>query len=129
MNGKNICVAVLSLAVLWAGPAIAERTPWTHLNYQNDPNDFQFAIIPDRTGGDYRCAFTNALAKVNLMHPEFTITVGDLIQGGKTEKELVRQQTELTNMTAKVKGPFFTVVGNHDIGRSDIDMTGFPRLL
>ena len=43
--------------------------PWTHLNYQNAPDDFQFAIVPDRNGGDYRNAFTNALAKVNLMHP------------------------------------------------------------
>ena len=43
--------------------------PWTHLNYQNAPDDFQFAIVPDRNGGDYRNAFTNALVKVNLMHP------------------------------------------------------------
>ena len=56
-------------------------TPWTHLNYQNNPDDFQFAIVPDRTGGDYRSAFTNALDKVNRMHPEFVITVGDLVEG------------------------------------------------
>ena len=43
----------------------AEPRPWTHLNFQNDPDDFQFAIVPDRTGGDYRGAFTNALEKVN----------------------------------------------------------------
>ena len=116
-----------ALAICAALSASAEPRPWTHLNYQNAPGDFRFAIVPDRTGGDYRCAFTNALAKVNLMHPEFTITVGDLIQGGKTEKELVRQQTELTNMTAKVKGPFFTVVGNHDIGRSRAHPPGYEQ--
>ena len=127
MNRRLICTAAISMAALWTGLAMADRTPWTHLNYQDAPGDFRFAIVPDRTGGDYRGAFTNALAKVNLMHPEFTITVGDLIEGAKTEKELVRQQTELTNMTAKVKGPFFTVVGNHDIGRSRAHPPGYER--
>ena len=127
MNGKLICMAIVSMAMLWTGPARADRTPWTHLNYQDAPGDFRFAIVPDRTGGDYRGAFTNAPAKVNLMHPEFTITVGDLIQGARSEKELVRQQIELTNMTAKVKGPFFTVVGNHDIGRSRAHPPGYEQ--
>ena len=105
----------------------ADQKPWTHLNFQNDPDDFQFAIVPDRTGGDYRGAFTNALDKVNRMHPEFVITVGDLVEGMNMQYVNARrtiadvqieQQTELTNMTAKVVAPFFTVVGNHDIGRS-----------
>ena len=105
----------------------AVQKPWTHLNFQNDPDDFQFAIVPDRCGGDYRGAFTNALEKVNRMHPEFVITVGDLVEGmsmqdvnaRRTVTEVQRQQNaELTNMTAKVKAPFFTVVGNHDISRS-----------
>ena len=30
----------------------ADSKPWTHLNFQNDPDDFQFAIVPDRTGGN-----------------------------------------------------------------------------
>ena len=109
-------------------PAARAAVPWTHLNYQNDPDDFQFAIVPDRTGGDYRGAFTNALAKVNMMHPEFVITVGDLIQGYRDDEgELRRQQIELTNMTAKVVAPFFTVVGNHDIGRSRAIPPGYER--
>ena len=118
MKGKLICTAAVSAAALWAGLAMADPTPWTHLNYQNDPDDFQFAIIPDRTGGDYRGAFTNALAKVNLMHPEFVMTVGDLIEGSPKFETMRAQQDELTNMTSKVVAPFFTVVGNHDISRS-----------
>lgn len=114
----------------------AEPRPWTHLNFQNDPDDFQFAIVPDRTGGDYRGAFTNALDKVNRMHPEFVITVGDLVEGMNMQyvnarrtvaDVLIEQQTELTNMTAKVVAPFFTVVGNHDIGRSRPNPPCFAR--
>ena len=73
---------------------------------------------------------------VNRMHPEFVITVGDLIEGGtmqdvnarRSVEEIHRElQTELTNMTAKVVPPFFTVVGNHDIGRSRPYPRSFAR--
>ena len=92
--------------------------PWTHLDFQDDEDDFHFAIVPDRTGGDYRGAFTNALAKVNMMRPAFVMTVGDLIPGLKPPEVIRPQQIALTNMASKVIAPFFYVVGNHDIGRS-----------
>ena len=92
--------------------------PWTHLDFQDDADDFHFAIVPDRTGGERRGAFTNALAKLNLMRPAFVMTVGDLIAGLKPPDVIRPQQIELTNMTSKVIAPFFYVVGNHDIGRS-----------
>lgn len=92
--------------------------PWTHLNFQDDADDFHFAIVPDRSGGGCRGAFTNALAKVNLLRPAFVMTVGDLIEGLRPPKVIRPQQIELTNMTSKVVAPFFYVVGNHDIGRS-----------
>jgi predicted phosphodiesterase len=132
--GGNVFFAMSVLAVwtplaLFAGVPLnasldSKPHPWTHLNFQNDPDDFQFAIVPDRTGGDYRGAFTNALEKINRMHPEFVMTVGDLVEGmnmqhvnaRRTVADVqVEQLTELTNMTAKVVAPFFTVVGNHDI--------------
>lgn len=110
--------AVLVVLSSIAG-VVAGATPYTHLNYLNDPDEFQFAIVPDRTGGDYRGAFTNALAKVNLLRPEFVMSVGDLIPAGwAPPDDIRRQQTELTNMLAKVVPPFFCVVGNHDITRS-----------
>ena len=110
MNGKLISTLAVSMAALWTGPTMADRTPWTHLNYQDAPGDFRFAIVPDRTGGDYRGAFTNALAKVNLMHPEFTITVGDLIQGAKTEKELAWKSKALAVPSVPETAGFSTSV-------------------
>ena len=123
---RMCAVAIMAAFAAGSKPLDGPR-PWTHLNYQNDPDDFQFAIVPDRTGGDYRGAFTNALDKVNRMHPEFVITIGDLVDGMTMQDVNARrsvgevhrvQQVELTNMTAKVSAPFFTVVGNHDINRS-----------
>ena len=113
---RNLAIGLL---VGFAGTfASAGGQPWTHLNFQDDPEDFRFAIVPDRAGGDHRGAFTNALAKVNLMRPEFVMTVGDLVTGIVGPNVLRKQQAELTNMTAKVIAPFFYVVGNHDITRS-----------
>lgn len=130
MKNRSSCS---SLALMFAGMfcgmafcADAEPKPWTHLNYRNDPDAFQFAIVPDRTGGDYRGGFTNALAKVNLLHPEFVMSVGDLIEGYPIADRRA-QQIELTNMTSKVEAPFFYVVGNHDIGRSRAHPPGFER--
>ena len=92
--------------------------PWTHLNFQDDADDFHFAIVPDRSGGNRPGPFTNALAKLNFLRPAFVMTVGDLIEGLKPPKVIRPQRIELTNMASKVTAPFFYVVGNHDIGRS-----------
>ena len=29
-----------------------DANPWTHLELRNDPSNFQFAIVSDRTGGN-----------------------------------------------------------------------------
>ena len=113
MRKMNV-VCLLSLTVGVAFGA-AERHPWSHLDFQDDPQDFRFAIVPDRAGGDYRGAFTNALACCNLMHPAFVMTVGDLINGHVNEPRTRAMQDELTNFVSKVNAPFFYVVGNHDI--------------
>ena len=129
MTKKNILFAVLFAASSSFCATAPDRgfshdlpgdgpKPWTHLDFQDDPDDFHFAIVPDRTGGDFRGAFTNALAKVNLLRPAFVMTVGDLIPGLKPPKVIRPQQIALTNMASKVIAPFFYVVGNHDIGRS-----------
>ena len=93
----------------------AEKHPWSHLDFKDDPQDFRFAIVPDRTGGDFRGAFTNALRCCNLMHPAFVMTVGDLISGHGDEARTRAQQDELTNFVSQVRAPFFYTVGNHDI--------------
>ena len=112
MKSKEILAcSLLSLSVV-ASAAV----PWTHQNFLNDPDEFQFAIIPDRTGGDCRGAWTNTLAKMNLLRPEFVMTIGDLIPGSwHSYASIRRQRQELKDMLAKVEPPFYSVVGNHDV--------------
>jgi hypothetical protein len=89
--------------------------PWTHLRFANSAADFQFAIVADRTGAERPGVFRRAMDALNLLRPEFVLSIGDLIEG-RTEDvgEIVRQWTELDSMVWKLEMPFFYLAGNHD---------------
>jgi serine/threonine-protein phosphatase CPPED1 len=92
------------------------RNPWTHLRLNNDPLDFQFAVVSDRTGGHREKIFSKAVEQINLLQPEFVLSVGDLIEGYSFDRERLAQQwKEFQSFTSRLEMPFFYVVGNHDI--------------
>ena len=94
------------------------------MTFRNNPNDFQFAIVTDRTGGLRPGVFPRAVAKLNEMQPEFVITVGDLIPGGgrqRNEKEIRRQWTEFNGFVDQFEMPFFYLPGNHDVSNEVMD--------
>lgn len=94
----------------------SQSNPWTHLNLNNRPENFQFAIVSDRTGGHREGIFEQALAKVNLLQPEFVMSVGDLIEGGTEDRaEIDREWIEFNSFLSTLEMPFFYVPGNHDI--------------
>jgi len=66
--------------------------PWNHLDFHNDPNAFQFAIVSDRTGSARPGVFEDAIAKLNLLQPEFVMSVGDMIEGYSYDKTVVNAQ-------------------------------------
>ena len=93
-----------------------KANPWTHLNLYNNPDNFQFAIVSDRTGSHRPGVFASAVEKLNLLKPEFVISIGDLIEGyTEDEDELARQWDEFDGLVNKLQMPFFYVPGNHDI--------------
>ena len=98
--------------------AFSEARPWTSESFKNDPNDFQFAVIGDRTGGaDRRGIFERAMDQLNLLQPEFVINVGDLIEGYSQDRQkLDAEWDEIDGMLSKLEMPFFRTVGNHDLG-------------
>lgn len=97
--------------------AMTRAKPWTSENFKNNPDNFQFAIIGDRTGGaNVQGTFALAMNQLNLLQPEFVINVGDIIEGYTRDKdELNAQWEEAEAMTAKLEMPFFFVRGNHDV--------------
>ena len=96
---------------------ITDAKPWTDKQFQNDPEEFQFAIIGDRTGGaNVQGTFERAMAQLNLLQPEFVINVGDIIEGYTKDKaELHAQWEEAEGMTSMLGLPFFYTRGNHDV--------------
>lgn len=118
-------VVVVGAAVAWSGPRSArpeldfareKRNPVTHLRLNNGSDQFQFAIVSDRTGGHRASVFSRAIDQLNLLQPEFVVSVGDLIEGYTTSKEqLAREWREFQTYTSRLQMPFFYVPGNHDI--------------
>ena len=91
--------------------------PWTSEDFRNDPEDFQFAIIGDRTGGaNVQGTFALAMAQLNLLQPEFVINVGDIIEGYAEDRaELTAMWEEAEAVVGKLQMPFFYTRGNHDV--------------
>ncbi|MCP8897914.1 metallophosphoesterase [Gilvimarinus xylanilyticus] len=93
----------------------AGQTPWTHLDFNNDPQAFQFAIVTDRTGGLRPGVFSQAVDKLNLLQPEFVVSVGDLIEGYTDNRaQLETEWNEFDSMVQRLDMPFFYLAGNHD---------------
>ena len=96
--------------------APAEPNAYTHLDVKNNPRDFQFAIISDRTGGQRAGKFQEGIQKINLLKPELVMSVGDGIEGYTEDlAEMNSQWDELDGIMAESEAPFFYVPGNHDI--------------
>ncbi|MEN8226704.1 MAG: metallophosphoesterase [Bacteroidota bacterium] len=93
-----------------------DKKPWTDLNFYNDPDNFQFAIVTDRNGGNRPGIFEDAVSKINLLYPEFVLSVGDLIDGYTRDTAQIRfEWDEVNQVIDELKMPFFYLPGNHDI--------------
>jgi hypothetical protein len=124
-------IVLLGGAVAWSGTrkarpeldfALEKRNPVTHLRLNNNPSEIQFAIVSDRTGGHRAGIFSRAVEQLNLMQPEFVISVGDLIEGYTENKnQLNREWREFQTYTSRLQMPFFYVPGNHDITNTVMD--------
>jgi hypothetical protein len=93
-----------------------ERNPVSHFRWNQEPDDFQFAVVSDRTGGHRAEIFSRAIAKLNLLQPEFVVSVGDLIEGGKKVDVIRKEWQEFDGFTDRLTMPFFYAAGNHDVG-------------
>ncbi len=90
--------------------------PWTSEPTGRNANDFTFAIIGDLHSGEREGVFNVAVAQLNLIRPDFVLSVGDLVDGGTEDvAELQKQFDYFDERAANLKAPFFHVVGNHDI--------------
>jgi hypothetical protein len=92
------------------------KGPWTARALRDDPDDFQFVVVTDRTGDARPKVFESAVDKTNLLRPEFVMSVGDLIEGYTENRALIdRQWDEFQSFVDRLDMRFYYVPGNHDM--------------
>lgn len=92
------------------------RKPYTHLQVTSNDDDFQFAIVSDNTGKSRPGIFASAIDKLNILQPEFVMSVGDLIEGyTENVNEISKEWKDINRIIHRLEMPFFYVPGNHDI--------------
>ncbi|MBI5760489.1 MAG: metallophosphoesterase [Planctomycetales bacterium] len=101
---------------------IEDRNPWTNLQLNNKSENFQFVIVSDRTGGHRPGVFAKAVEKINLLQPEFVVSVGDLIEGYTEDNtQWALEWAEFQGKLNRLQMPFFYVPGNHDLANPKMD--------
>jgi hypothetical protein len=93
-----------------------DQKPWNNLEWNRSESQFQFAIVTDRTGGHRPGVFPMGIKKLNLLQPEFVMSVGDLIEGYTEDTaRLYAEWKEFKSFIEPLESPFFYLPGNHDI--------------
>lgn len=90
------------------------KVPWTGQPIVQG-NNFRFIVAADRSGGERKGVFKQALNEINKYNPDFVVSVGDLIDGYTTDSALINSQWGEFQMSLReLTAPFFYTAGNHD---------------
>jgi len=119
-------LTVLSLLVLVAGflpfahagdPVQTDRKGTKALESPVEETMWQFAIMGDRTGGPAEGIeiLAQAVEEVNLVDPDLTLTVGDLIEGYNGRTQWLIQADQFHRTMNQLTSSWYPVAGNHDI--------------
>jgi len=82
----------------------------------------RFAVIGDRTGGHTPGVYEEIILEIERLKPDFTMTVGDMIEGYTDDTtELRRQWEEYLAIVAPLSAPIHYTPGNHDITTGEDD--------
>lgn len=112
----------LALIAVWSAtaqrPVFSEAVPLLDKTWSNDGDKFSFVILGDKTsGGEGKWPiYDRAVDAINLLKPDFVITVGDMIPGHMEERAAWDAEwAEYMAHAKRIESPLFFTVGNHDI--------------
>ncbi len=119
----RLSLAFASLAIVLIAAAVSTSNRWNFdfAQYKGEPrpeaeNEFRFVIVGDRTGGAQWGIMPQTFREINLLDPDFVISVGDIIDGGGDEDTVTGIWDEFDKTELSVlKVPFVYMPGNHDI--------------
>ena len=121
------CLQISHAEDVYVGDEAAKA--YTNLDFQNNPNNFQFVVIGDRAGGYRPGLFPAAIDMINLLQPELVLSVGDFIEGYiEDEGELKSQWAGVDKELNQLDIPLFFVAGNHDVNLDPSDKVWFERV-
>ncbi len=111
-----------------AGRFFTSRTSPVDLPLPSEEDAFFFVVFGDRTGGPDEgvAVLKDAVRDVNLLEPDFVITVGDLIDGYNRTDEWLSEMREFKGIMDELICPWFPVAGNHDTYWRPLDDPDMP---
>jgi hypothetical protein len=90
-----------------------------HSRIDESGDDFRFVVMAERKGGARAGVFETAVEKVNLLQPDFVMSVGSYISGNITEESMIdKQWDEFLSSINPLEVPFFPVPGRHEISNN-----------
>jgi hypothetical protein len=109
---------ILTLTVILAALAavVIAATPQSEQEIGPRNGTIRFVVIGDRTGGHMPGVYEQAIAEIARLHPDFSVTVGDQIEGYSTDSvEVAGQWREYDSIVKQLPSPLHITPGNHDI--------------
>ncbi|MBI1766776.1 MAG: metallophosphoesterase [Bacteroidetes bacterium] len=94
----------------------SKTLPWSSEPKTRTSNQFTFAVISDLNSGERAGIFEIAMEQINLLKPDFILSIGDLINGGTEDTvKLKKEFDSFDQRVTKAGAPFFHLGGNHDL--------------
>ncbi len=101
-------------------PEVSGPQPWTSTDLPSSVGATRFVVMSDRTGGERPGVLAEAVERVNLLRPDFVVSVGDLIEGFNDDRDAHRAEwDELEDIVSRLDMPFFFATGNHDVSNQE----------
>jgi len=93
---------------------------------ENSPAPVRFAIMGDRTSGMVPGIFDSIIREVQILRPDFVMTVGDMIEGYVDDTLVMNKKwEEFLTLVEPLTMPIYYTPGNNDIF-SDKSETWYP---
>jgi len=76
----------------------------------------RIVILGDRTGGHIPGYFVDVIREVELLKPDYVLTVGDMVEGYSDNRDhILKEWDEFDSIIAPLDMPVYFTAGNHDI--------------
>ena len=128
-----VCLAALLACTAAPAPAQPVRAGTESQSTLEAPpasESFTFVVMGDRTGGPRSGVkiLERAVEQAGLFSPDFTMTVGDMIEGYGPAAPWLDQMREFRAIMDRLESPWYPVAGNHDVYERPHTPTGHVEL-